>query len=441
MSTIGDRGGGLVRRALRRPEFAYSLALFLVAAAALWFAIARHGALPAGYGAGTALFFIAYGLFTITMGYVHPRVGYVSFDRVAQVAAILVLGPVAAAWTNGAASLLYPWHRLRKGRPFVEVLTASLHNAGLMTLMILLAGLLYQRVGGPVPLGELEWRDLATLLLLLVSMQALNDVGMRLYIGLLERRLPTDISLFAFIVESGAGLGGVLLALVFNRMELPALGLLLAVMSLGMWTLQELARIRTRLEAIVEERTRELRDKTRELERIATHDPLTGLYNRRHADEYLEERISEFGRYGRGFAVALVDLDYFKRINDDFSHAAGDEVLRSIAAILGERCRDTDLVARYGGEEFLLCFQEADAEAAHEACDEIRVAVEAAEWGLLAPGARVTLSAGVAMMQAGFSRRELLGAADQALYAAKSAGRNRVRFAAGPQRWAGPIQR
>jgi diguanylate cyclase (GGDEF)-like protein len=264
---------------------------------------------------------------------------------------------------------------------------------------------------------------------------------MRVYIGLLERRLPTDISLFAFIVESGAGLGGVLLALVFNRMELPALGLLLAVMSLGMWTLQELARIRTRLEAIVEERTRELRDKTRELERIATHDPLTGLYNRRHADEYLEERISEFGRYGRGFAVALVDLDYFKRINDDFSHAAGDEVLRSIATILAERCRDTDLVARYGGEEFLLCFQEADAEAAHEACDEIRVAVEAAEWGLLAPGARVTLSAGVAMMQAGFSRRELLGAADQALYVAKSAGRNRVRFAAGPQRWAGPIQR
>lgn len=441
MSTTGDRGEGLVRRATRRPESAYSLALFLLAAAALSVAIGRHGALPEGYGAGTVLFFIAYGLFTITMGYVHPRVGYVSFDRVAQVAAILVLGPVAAAWINGAASLLYPWHRLRKGRPFVEVLTASLHNAGLMTLMILLAGLLYQRVGGPVPLGELAWRDLATLLLLLVSMQALNEGGMRLYIGLLERRLPTEVSLFAFIVEAGAGLGGVLVAIVFNSMELPALGVLLAVMSLGMWTLQELARIRTQLEAIVDERTRALRDKTRELERIATHDPLTGLHNRRHADEYLEERISEFERYGRGFAVALVDLDYFKRINDDFSHAAGDEVLRSIATILAQRCRDTDLVARYGGEEFLLAFREADARAAHEACDSIRMAVEAAEWGLLAPGVRVTLSAGVAIMQAGYSRRELLGAADQALYAAKSAGRNRVRFASGPQRWAGPIQR
>jgi diguanylate cyclase (GGDEF)-like protein len=280
-----------------------------------------------------------------------------------------------------------------------------------------------------VPLLEMQWRDVATLLLLLASMQAINDAGMRVFNLLVERRLSMHFSVFAFIVESGAGLGGILVAVVFNRMEPSAVALLLLVLSLGMLTLRELARIRSRLEALVEERTRKLSEKSRELERIATHDPLTGLHNRRYADEYLEERIAEFERYGRDFALAIVDLDYFKRINDDFSHDAGDEVLRAVAGILAERCRETDLVARYGGEEFLLCFPEADMAAANDACEKIRVAVESTEWGLLVPGARVTLSVGVATMRSGLGRRALLGMADRALYAAKSAGRNRVRLA------------
>jgi diguanylate cyclase (GGDEF)-like protein len=429
VSAGGDGGASPVRDALRRPEFVYSLVLFLTAVAAIALAISRHGALPPGYGAGTAAFFIGYGVFTIAVGYTHPRVGYVSFDRIAQVAGILVLGPVAAAWLNGVASLLYPWHRLRQGRPFVDVLTAALHNAGLMALMILLCGLLYQELGGPVPLLELHLHDLATLLLLLLSMQALNDAGMRVFLTLEERRVPTDFSLFAFIVESGAGLGGILVAIMFNRMELSVVALLLLVLGLGMLTLRELAGIRMRLESLVEERTRKLSEKTLELQRMATHDPLTGLHNRRYADDYLDERIGEFDRYGRNFALAILDLDFFKRINDDFSHHAGDEVLKAVATILSERCRDTDLVARYGGEEFLLCFPQADLAAAQEACEQIRMAVETTEWGLLLPGVRVTLSAGVTTMEPGFGRRELLGAADQALYAAKSDGRNRVHLA------------
>jgi diguanylate cyclase (GGDEF)-like protein len=441
VSAPGDRRGSLFRQALRRPAFIYSLVLFLAAVVALSLAISRHGAWPAGHGAGTALFFIAYGLFTIAMGYTHPRVGYVSFDRIAQVAGILVFGPVAAAWVNGTASLLYPWHRLWQGRSLLDVLTAALHNTGLMTLMILLCGLLYQKLGGPTPLLELRWRDLATLLILLLSMQALNDIGMRVLITLQERRVPMDVSFFAFIVETGAGLAGVLVAIVFNRMELVVFAVLLIVMSLGMLTLTELARIRMRLELIVQERTRKLSEKTRELERISTYDPLTGVHNRRYADAYLEERISEFERYGRSFALALVDLDHFKSVNDDFSHDVGDEVLKAVAAILTERCRDTDLVSRYGGEEFLLCFPQADVAAAREACEKIRTAVEAVDWGPIAPGVRVTLSAGVAAMQAGFSRRQLLGAADQALYAAKSAGRNLVCVAPDPQRKTGQPQR
>lgn len=426
-----DRGREYTLRMLRSPAFLYSVVLFATALGALAVAIGRQGALPPDRGAGFALFFLAYGLFTIFMGYMHPRVGYVSFDRIAQVAAILVLGPVAAAWLNGTASLLYPWHRLAQGRPFIDVLTASLHNAGLMTLMILVCGLLYQKVGGAVPLYELGWRDAATLLLLLLSMQALNDLGMRVLMTLEERHVPTEFSLFAFIVESGAGLGGILVAIMINRLELSAVVLVLLVMSLGMLTLMELARIKLRLEARVAERTRELQEKSFELERIATHDPLTGLHNRRHADEFLEERISEFERYRHNFAIALVDLDDFKRINDEFSHDAGDEVLKAVASILAERCRETDLVARYGGEEFLLCFPHANMAAASEASEKIRVALETTDWGLLVPGARVTLSAGVTTMHAGLSRRELIGAADRALYQAKSDGRNRVCCATG----------
>lgn len=426
-----DHGREYTLRTLRSPAFLYSVVLFATALAALATAIGRQGALPPGHGADIALFFLAYGLFTIFMGYMHPRVGYVSFDRIAQVAAILVLGPVAAAWLNGAASLLYPWHRLLQRRPFIDVLTAALHNSGLMTLMILVCGLLYQKAGGAVPLLGLGWRDVATLLLLLLSMQALNDLGMRVLMTLEERHVPTEFSPFAFIVESGAGLGGILVAIMINRMELSAIILLLLVMTLGMFTLMELARIKLRLEARVEERTRELREKSLELQRIATHDPLTGLHNRRHADEYIEERINEFDRYRRNFAIALVDLDDFKRINDEFSHDAGDEVLKAVAALLAERCRETDLVARYGGEEFLLCFPHANMASASEACEKIRVALETTDWSLLVPGARVTLSAGVTTMRAGLSRRELIGAADRALYQAKSDGRNRVCCATG----------
>lgn len=425
----GSPGAGR-RPAARRPGLIYSLALFLAALAALSLAIAQHGFLPPDAAPGLVAFFLGYALFTIFMGYTHPGVGYVSFDRVAQVAAILVLGPVAAAWINGTASLLYPWQRLRQGRPFVEVLTAALHNAGLMSLMILVCGLLYQTLGGPVPLLELGWQGVATLLLLLLSMQALNDLGMRVLMTIEERRVPTDFSPFAFVVESGAGLGGILVALIINRMELSAVILLLLVMTLGMFTLMQLAHIRTRLEALVAERTRKLQQKSLELERMASHDPLTGLHNRRHADQYLESRINEFERYRRDFAIALVDLDDFKRINDEHSHDTGDEVLRLVAQLLRERCRDTDLVSRYGGEEFLLCFPQAGMVAAREACEKIREAVAGTEWELLVPGVRVTLSAGVATMREGVSRRELLGLADQALYEAKSGGRNQVRVAA-----------
>jgi diguanylate cyclase (GGDEF)-like protein len=408
------------------PERLYSLLLFAGAFVALSVAVAMHGWLPAGHGPGTAAFFVAYALFTISMGFNHPRVGYVSFDRVAQVASILIVGPVAAAWLNGVASLLYPWHRLRRGHPVQKVITASLHNSGLMSLMVLSAGLAYQWLGGPVPLSSLGVADLVLLLLMVVGMQAINDLGMRIFIGLRNGRFPRGTSVFRFIVESGAGLGGILVAIIFNRMELAVVALLLVVLSLGMLTLTELARLRSGLESIVAERTRSLRDKTRELERLATHDALTGLHNRRSADAYLDERLAEFERYGGAFSVALVDLDHFKRINDDYSHDAGDRVLEAVAARMAGSARATDLVARYGGEEFLLCFPGTDQASAVEACEKIRREVGAMVRDDLPAGVRVTMSAGVAEMRPGLSRRALLGEADHALHDAKASGRNRV---------------
>lgn len=410
------------RPPLLRRDFLYAGVLALVSTVVLVLLLPEAGA-PAP---GPALFFVAFGLLTIATGYDHPRLGYISFDRVAQVASVLVLGPVHAAWVNGLASLVFPWHRLARGVPLPLVMTASLHNAGLMSLMVLGGGLMYTIVGGPVPLTELRPENLAALVVLLVGMQLINDTGMRVFLSLREGRVLTDVSPFAFVLESAAGVGGILVAIVMNRMETPVVVLLLAVTSLGMVALAQFARMRTRLEAMVEERTIRLREKTLELERLATHDPLTGLYNRRYADEFLEERIEEYQRYRNPLAIALLDLDHFKRINDHYSHDTGDEALRRIAAMLSDRCRETDMVARYGGEEFLLCFPGTAVEDAWQVCETLRRSVADADWERMVPGIPVSLSAGVAGMRAGMTRRTLLEAADRRLYQAKAAGRNRV---------------
>ena len=169
-----------------------------------------------------------------------------------------------------------------------------------------------------------------------------------------------------------------------------------------------------------------LRAKTIELEHLATRDQLTGLFNRRYADGYLDGRIEEFNRYGRAFGIALIDLDHFKRINDQQSHEVGDEVLKQVGRIFVDRCRETDVVARYGGEEFLLCFPEAGTDEVTEICEQLREAVAAYDWPSLCPGVVVSLSAGVAEMHGGLTRSSLVNAADRKLYEAKNAGRNLV---------------
>jgi len=238
--------------------------------------------------------------------------------------------------------------------------------------------------------------------------------------------LSAFLGYFATAVELSSAVIGILVALIFNRMEPEIFALLLGVLSLGMLTLKQLAHMRIGLEALVEERTQALKQKTLELEQQATHDKLTGLFNRRYADDYLEKEIENSKRYEYDLAIALADIDFFKRINDEFSHASGDEVLKNVADILKARCRKTDMIARYGGEEFLLCFPGSNVVAAKRLCEDLRTAVESQDWSSIATGIKVTLSFGVAQNWQESTPKTMLEMADGRLYQAKYRGRNLV---------------
>lgn len=408
----------------RPSELLYGVALFVGALVAL--SLAWQGSSVEARDWYTVLFVLAFGLFTISIGYEHPHLGYVSFDRVAQVSSILVLGPVDAAWINGLASLIYPWHRLRRGIALRAVINASLMNAGLMSLMILAAGLLYESLGGPVPLNMIEPASFAAVLVLLAAMQLINEGGMLVLAWIRGQRMRDTLGLFDTLTELTAGLIAVLVAIVWTRMEVEVFLLLLAVLSAGMLALKRFAEMRQRLERLVGERTSALQDKTRQLERLASLDTLTGLHNRRHADAFLDLALESAAHEGIALTVALADVDHFKQINDGHSHAVGDRVLERVAQLLADRMRESDLVARYGGEEFLFCLVGMDEPRAREFCEELRLAVERHPWEDLSPGLSVTMSVGVTARQEESTVKALLDRADACLYRAKHLGRNRV---------------
>jgi diguanylate cyclase (GGDEF)-like protein len=413
-----------------RPDLVYSVCLFVVAVAAIAFAMWQRDGIVAASDWGSVVFFLLFGLFTISCGFPHPDFGHISFDRVAQVASILVLGPVDAAWINGIASFIYPWHRLKLGVPLPLVLTAALNNAGLMSLAILACGSLYAYLGGPIPLESLDLRVAGLLLLLMLSMQFFIDLGMMAVLRLRGLDPRSLYNFFATTIESFSVLAAIVIAIAWSTAELPVFVLLLVVTSAGMLVIKQYADMRQRLEALVEERTEELQTQAIEFERQATHDKLTGLPNRRYADDFLQREIEQARRKDCPVSVALADVDHFKSINDRFSHAVGDEVLRRVGTILSERCRKTDVVARYGGEEFLLCFPDTDMRFARQICNQIRQAVEHADWSDLqaatAGKLRVTVSIGLAEARGDVRRAAVLSKADTRLYRAKNAGRNRV---------------
>jgi diguanylate cyclase (GGDEF)-like protein len=160
--------------------------------------------------------------------------------------------------------------------------------------------------------------------------------------------------------------------------------------------------------------------------RLALEDSLTGLANRRQLDERLAALMREVATRGSVLTVALADVDHFKGINDRFSNAVGDEVLRCVGEILRGQCRLGDLAGRYGGEEFMLIFRGLDMRAAAQACERARHAVESWDWKSIHPHLRVTLSMGLATSASFDHPQGLLDAADHWLYEAKHHGRNQV---------------
>lgn len=171
---------------------------------------------------------------------------------------------------------------------------------------------------------------------------------------------------------------------------------------------------------------RQLADTLEQVQRLASRDELTHALNRRALVAALERERSRAERSGAPFCIAMIDLDHFKRVNDTYGHAAGDAVLRSFAAVVQDTMRATDVFGRYGGEEFLVILVGTGAGAALEAVERIRTAIAMRDWRAIVPDGGVTMSAGVAAFRKGDTVEQLLHRADQALYEAKKAGRNRT---------------
>jgi len=175
-----------------------------------------------------------------------------------------------------------------------------------------------------------------------------------------------------------------------------------------------------------------LEEANRRLEELATTDDLTGLWNRRYFLDMLNRECRRTARTGADLAVAMVDVDHFKQVNDAHGHPFGDRVLREVAKAMQQESRAADLVARYGGEEFMVLMPETGARHAASAGDRLRSRL--AGWPVSdgVRTAQVTVSVGVASLDGAVDPTALLRHVDEALYAAKQAGRNRtVVWAAG----------
>ena len=169
-----------------------------------------------------------------------------------------------------------------------------------------------------------------------------------------------------------------------------------------------------------------LKEAYKRIEELAELDELTGSYNRRCIMRMLDEEIARAGRNDAPCSIALIDLDWFKRINDAFGHPTGDEVLRTFAITMFANIRGIDRFGRYGGEEFLLVLPGMSTEHAVRALDRLRGIIAELDWSAFSPDMSVTISGGVATLKPEETPDILLARADSALYAAKAQGRNRI---------------
>jgi diguanylate cyclase (GGDEF)-like protein len=166
------------------------------------------------------------------------------------------------------------------------------------------------------------------------------------------------------------------------------------------------------------------------VKQLAYLDGLTGIFNRRFFELRITEEIERARRFDTGMAVIMIDIDQFKRLNDEFGHLLGDEVLRQVSSVFHAQLRKIDVVCRYGGEEFAILLSQTTPDHAEAVAEKLRKVTET--WQFPGVPRPVTISAGVGTYpEHGWTRDELVKAADAGLYAAKQAGRNCVRVGSG----------
>ena len=178
--------------------------------------------------------------------------------------------------------------------------------------------------------------------------------------------------------------------------------------------------------ASMEQEAQGYREHLEEQRQKALIDPLTGLPNRAAWSERLETEIAHWQQHGNSLLIAMLDLDHFKRINDSYGHLAGDKVLKIIAGELRKRLRPTDFIARFGGEEFVLLIPDTALPMGLKLVEKLRAAIEACPFHFKGEPVTVTVSVGISAFKSGERCEQVLKRADQALYRAKDAGRNRI---------------
>ncbi|CAD5203017.1 GGDEF domain-containing protein [Pseudomonas sp. FEN] len=178
--------------------------------------------------------------------------------------------------------------------------------------------------------------------------------------------------------------------------------------------------------AHMEKEAQGYRDHLEEQRQKALVDPLTGLPNRAAWSERLEQEMAQWQQHGNTLLIAMLDLDHFKRINDNYGHLAGDKVLKIIAGELRKRLRSGDFIARFGGEEFVLLVPNTPISAGLKLAETLRTAIEACPFHFKGERVTITVSVGLSAFRTGERGDHALKRADEALYRAKNAGRNRV---------------
>ncbi len=177
--------------------------------------------------------------------------------------------------------------------------------------------------------------------------------------------------------------------------------------------------------AIAQQLLEEAAEQTLNLEEISYRDALTGLYNRRFFDEQIRHEMQRARHFGWDFSLAMVDIDFFKKVNDTYGHDAGDEVLKGVALTLLKELRASDTLCRFGGEEFVMLLPKVNRDNVQEIADRLLDSVRAAQVDAQEATISVTISLGISQYREGVNGEQLLKEADKALYISKTGGRDR----------------